>query len=64
MHDASFDRRRSVAVHIFKTQHGYSALIFAALKGDADSVRLLLEAGADKEATDDVRDFVGLTLKW
>ena len=36
-------------------QRGRTALIWAATEGKADCVRLLLNAGADKEATDEVR---------
>jgi ankyrin repeat protein len=32
-----------------------TALIEAALKGRSDTVRVLVQAGADKEAKDDVR---------
>jgi hypothetical protein len=37
-------------------QEGYTALIFSAKKGHTDCVNVLLENGADKEATDIVRD--------
>jgi hypothetical protein len=37
------------------SQYGYTALISAAGKGHADCVRLLLDAGADKNAFDKVR---------
>ncbi len=33
-----------------------TALMFAAMRGKPESVRLLLEAGADKQAKDNVRD--------
>ena len=36
-------------------QNGRTALIYAASDGHADCVRRLLEGGADKEATGDVR---------
>jgi hypothetical protein len=36
-------------------QRGATALIFAAVTGHADCVRLLLDAGADKNAKDKVR---------
>ena len=36
-------------------QNGKTALIQAALTGKADCVRILLDAGADKEAKDTVR---------
>ncbi len=37
-------------------QDGYTALICAAKKGHTDCVCVLLESGADKEATDIVRN--------
>ncbi len=37
------------------SQFGSTALIYAAACGHADCVRLLIDAGADKEATADVR---------
>ena len=37
------------------TQSGYTALFWAARRGHADCVRVLLEGGADKEAKDEVR---------
>ncbi len=37
------------------SQHGQAALICASLTGRADCVRLLLDAGADKEAKGHVR---------
>ena len=36
-------------------QFGQTALMYAAIAGHAESVRLLLDAGADKNAKDDVR---------
>ncbi len=39
-----------------QSQHGRTALNVAAYFGRTECVRLLLEAGADKDATDDVRD--------
>ena len=42
-------------------QNGYTALILAAVNGRAGCARLLLDAGADKEAKDEVRR-VGLRL--
>ena len=44
--------------HIFRTQNGSTALITAAFGGHTDCVRLLAEAGADKEARDEVRCIV------
>ncbi len=38
-----------------RAQSGSTALILAAGSGHADCARLLLDAGADKEATDKVR---------
>ncbi len=40
----------------YETQHGYTALMWAAMKGHAECVNVLLLGGADKEAKDDVRD--------
>lgn len=37
-------------------QNGCTALTLAVLKGHADCVRVLVEAGADKDATDNVCD--------
>ena len=37
------------------TQNGFTALILAAASGHVDCVRLLIDAGADKDAMDDVR---------
>ena len=39
----------------YDSQDGCTALIEAAWSGHADCARLLLDAGADKEARDDVR---------
>ena len=36
-------------------QHGMTALIWACYKGHADCARLLLDAGADKNAKNEVR---------
>ena len=41
--------------YIFSSQTGSTALIQAAERGRADCVRLLLDAGADKNAHDKVR---------
>ena len=38
------------------TQSGWTALMCAAHNGHAECVRLLVAAGADKNATDHVRD--------
>ena len=37
------------------SQSGYTALIEAASRGHADCVRMLVDAGADKDARDNVR---------
>jgi hypothetical protein len=37
------------------SQGGYSALIFSAANGHTDCVRLLIDAGADTEARNNVR---------
>ncbi len=42
----------------FDSQRGKSALIYAAMNGHADSMRMLIDVGADKEVKDEVR--VGL----
>ena len=39
----------------FDSQGGTTALIHAAVNGRAECVRLLIDAGADKEAKNDVR---------
>jgi ankyrin repeat protein len=44
-----------VAVQIFSLQDGLTALMYAALHGRTDSVRLLLEVGANKDARAKVR---------
>jgi hypothetical protein len=41
-------------------QSGNTALILAGYKGHADCARLLLDAGADKNAVDNVRARAGL----
>ena len=38
-----------------RAQYGYTALIWAARNDHADCTRLLLDAGADKNAKDEVR---------
>ncbi len=40
--------------HISRAQGGYTALIYAAREGHVDCARLLLDAGADKNATNKV----------
>ena len=45
--------------HIWAAQYGNTALILASQAGHADCARLLLDAGADKEATDVVRASAG-----
>jgi hypothetical protein len=42
-----------------RAQSGWTALIWAAEKGHADCARLLLDAGADKNAKTNVRACVG-----
>ncbi len=49
-----WQRRRSLQKIFCETQNGCTALILAVLKGRADCVRVLVEAGADKDATDNV----------
>ncbi len=39
----------------FQSQDGWTALMWAAEKGASGCVRLFIDAGADKEATDNVR---------
>jgi hypothetical protein len=39
----------------FESQHGNTALICTALQDQLDCARLLIDAGADKEARNDVR---------
>ncbi len=41
--------------HIYHAQGGWTALIYAAAYGGADCARLLIDAGADKEAKINVR---------
>jgi ankyrin repeat protein len=48
-------RLRYVSGGKFDSQGGYTALMWAAGNGHADCVRLLIDAGADKEAKDHVR---------
>jgi hypothetical protein len=48
--------RRILARCFPMLQSGMTALMFAAMRGKPESVRLLLEAGADKQAKDNVRD--------
>jgi ankyrin repeat protein len=43
-----------------RAQNGSTALMFAAEKGHVDCVRLLLDAGADKEAKNEVRASAGV----
>jgi ankyrin repeat protein len=44
---------------IHHAQEGWTALMFAARDGDADCARLLLEAGADTNAKNNVRASAG-----
>ena len=39
----------------YNSQYGWTALIWAALKSHTDCLRLLIDAGANKDARDDVR---------
>ncbi len=48
-------RLRCVGCGKFGSQDGYTALIEAAWEGHAGCVRLLIDAGADKEAKNNVR---------
>jgi hypothetical protein len=47
--------RRFHASGLTRAQDGWTALIYAAVNSHADCARLLLNAGADKEAKDVVR---------
>jgi hypothetical protein len=47
--------RATVVVRRRRSQHGHTALMYAAVSGHADCARLLIDAGADKEATSGVR---------
>ncbi len=42
-----------------RAQYGRTALIYAAMEGHADCARLLLDAGADKNAANNVRASAG-----
>jgi hypothetical protein len=42
--------------HLCRFQSGHCALIIAAQKGNASLLSLLLEAGANKDAAENVRD--------
>jgi hypothetical protein len=44
-------------LHITYAQYGYTVLIRAAENGHADCLRMLLDAGADTEAKDEVRSY-------
>jgi ankyrin repeat protein len=51
-----YDLVAAFARHLgIRAQYGYTALIRAAWAGRANCVRLLLDAGADKEAKNEVR---------
>ncbi len=50
-------RLQVLAVYVFQKQDGNTALIYAALNGHSDFVRLLVDGGADKEAKCTVRYF-------
>ncbi len=49
--------------HLARAQNGSTALIRAAMKGHADCARLLLDAGADTEANDEVRASAGVGVR-
>jgi hypothetical protein len=46
----------------YYAQYGSTPLILAAFAGHADCVRLFLDAGADKDATNNVRHRVGVCV--
>jgi ankyrin repeat protein len=48
------------ASHACQTQAGYTALVYAAISGHTDCMRLLVEGGADKDAKTAVRDLAHL----
>ena len=50
--------RRDIACGVGLPQRENTALICAAENGHSNCVRLLLDAGADKEAKDVVREFL------
>jgi len=56
-----FEQSSYPFIYVILRQDGDSALTYAAREGQAASVQLLLDAGADKETADNVRDrdFVG-----
>ena len=56
-----FEQSSYPFIYVILRQDGDSALTYAANEGQAASVQLLLDAGADKETADNVRDrdFVG-----
>ena len=47
-----------------RAQGRWTALIYAAAEGHADCVRLLLDAGADKDAKDQVRASGRVVWRW
>ena len=62
MHDACLHWRADAAAEVVtyghigrRAQSGLTALMYAAMNGHADFARLLLNAGADKNAKDGVR---------
>ncbi len=57
---AGFNCRRwcGVLVSFCLAQHGSTALMYASQGGHLDCVRLLVDAGADKDAEDNVRDAI------
>ncbi len=51
-----------MAAYFAGTQNEFTVVINAVMYGRADCARLLLDAGADKEATDRVRAGCGLRV--
>ena len=49
-----------LAAHLARTQDGRTALMNAAIGGHVGCARLLLDAGADQEAKDNVRANAGV----
>ena len=43
-------------IFMSKSQHGCTALMYAAFQGHSDCVSVLIELGADVNATDSVRE--------
>ena len=49
-----------ILAHLARAQNGWTALIWTALNGKADCARLLLDAGADTNATNEARASAGV----